>query len=53
MEVSLYRTSIAFEKLIFRLYFLYNCAENEILFQLIYIVVLWLWFTCYVGGRPN
>ena len=35
------------------LFFIYLCTELNYLSNDIIFVVLWLWFTRYIGGRPK
>ena len=35
------------------LFFIYLCTELNYLSNDIFFVVLWLWFTRYIGGRPK
>ena len=35
------------------LFFIYLCTELNYLSNDIILCVLWLWFTCYIGGRPK
>ena len=45
---------VTFLLLLFIHYYYYNYVQNKILFQMVALfVVLWLWFTRYVGGRPK
>ena len=45
---------VTFLLLVFIHYYYYNYVQNKILFQMVSLfVVLWLWFTRYVGGRPK
>ena len=45
---------VTFLLLLFIHYYYYNYVQNKILFQMVSLfVVLWLWFTRYVGGRPK
>ena len=45
---------VTFLLLLFIQYYYYNYVQNKILFQMLSLfVVLWLWFTRYVGRRPK